>query len=221
MSCLWKTILSRYLQLFELQIFYIELTKLQELNIRTLTVTAEEDKYGVRYKLMPEWKVLGQAFKKDAGKIRAELNNVDDAAIKKFIASKTIKVAGFDLTEEHLQVTRYFDDAHSSYQAHFTSEVLVILDTALDEGLVKEGIAREVVNRIQRLRKKSNLQPIDDIHYYVKVTQDPKDELKSVLKELKEVLDKYLKQDIHLVTEDKEGDTLIIREEQEVNMSLF
>ena len=54
------------------------------------------------------------------------------------------------------------------------------------------------------------------MHYYIKIIHDPKDELKTVLKELQEVLNKYLKQDIMHVVEDQEGDHVIIREEQEV-----
>ncbi len=188
----------------------------EEMNIRTLTVTSEEDKYGVKYKLVPEWKTLGVAFKKDVSKIRAELPKIGDAEIKDFIRTKKITVAGFELTEEHLQVTRYFYDSHSSYQASFTTDVLVIVDTALDGDLIKEGNAREIVNRIQILRKKADLSPTDDVLYYINLTADPKDELKGVIVELKEVLNKYLKQDITLVQGKQTFEHLIVEEEQEV-----
>lgn len=124
------------------------------MNIRTLTITSEEKKYGVKYKLVPEWKSMGATFKKDVSKIRASLPSVSEDDIQKFISTKEIDISGLKLTDDHLQVTRYFDEEHPSYQAHFTNEVLVILDTALDQELIKEGIARELVNRIQRLRKK-------------------------------------------------------------------
>lgn len=191
------------------------------MNIRTLTVTSEEDKYGVKYKLVPEWKSLGVAFKKDVSKIRAELPKIADTEIKDFIKTKKITVAGFELTEEHLQITRFFDDSHSSYQASFTSDVLVIVDTALDQDLVKEGNAREIVNRVQRLRKKADLSPTDDILYYIHLTSDPKDELKDVIVELKDVLNKYLKQDIALIQEKQNFEQLIVEEEQEVWHILF
>jgi isoleucyl-tRNA synthetase len=99
-------------------------------------------------------KTLGTTFKKDVGKIRSSLTSVSESEILKFISSKELDIAGLKLTDEHLQVTRYFDEEHPNYQAHFTNEVLVILDTALDQELIKEGLARELVNRIQRLRKK-------------------------------------------------------------------
>lgn len=124
------------------------------MNIKTLTITSEEKKYGVKYKLIPEWKTLGATFKKDVSKIRSSLPSVSEEEIQKFITSKELDISGLRLTDEHLQVTRYFDDEHPNYQAHFTNEVLVILDTALDQELIQEGLARELVNRIQRLRKK-------------------------------------------------------------------
>ena len=124
------------------------------MNIRTLTITSEEEKYGVKYKLIPEWKALGATFKKEVSKIRAALPSVSDSEIQNFILKNEIEISGLKLTNDHLQVTRYFDDEHPHYQAHFTNEVLVILDTALDQELINEGIAREIVNRVQRLRKK-------------------------------------------------------------------
>ena len=98
--------------------------------------------------------MLGASFKKDVGKIRSSLTSVSENEIQKFISSKELDIAGLKLTDEHIQVTRYFDEEHPNYQAHFTNEVLVILDTALDQDLINEGLARELVNRIQRLRKK-------------------------------------------------------------------
>ena len=47
------------------------------------------------------------------------------------------------------------------YEAHSDNDVLVLLDCTPDQAMLDEGIAREVVNRIQRLRKKALLQPTD------------------------------------------------------------
>ena len=194
---------------------------LEEMNIRTLTVTAEEEKYGVKYKLVPDAKNLGLTFKKDASKIRSLLPNVSQNDIKKFISTQTIVLDGFQLSHDHIQVVRTFENGDSSYLANFNNDVLVILDTAMDQSLEREGMAREIVNRIQRLRKKGGLIPTDDILYYIEIKQDLKDELKNVLEELKDVLFKYLKQDIMPVSLRKSDDDLVICEEQEVIFILF
>lgn len=49
---------------------------------------------------------------------------------------------------------------------HASIQVLILLDTTPDEGLVSEGVAREVVNRIQKLRKKvTSSLPITEADY--------------------------------------------------------
>lgn len=49
---------------------------------------------------------------------------------------------------------------------HASIQVLILLDTTPDEGLVSEGVAREVVNRIQKLRKKvKSSSPITEADY--------------------------------------------------------
>lgn len=191
----------------------------EELNVRSVVVTAEEDKYGVNYKLVPDAKALGMKFKKEASKIRGALSTVTKADIKEFVKTGSITIAGFSLTSEELQVARTFDNTNKNYHAHFTNEVLVILDTELDQSLVDEGLAREIMNRVQRLRKKAGLEATDDIIYHYQITEDPEDNLKKAFKSQKEFLSKSLKQDFA----DLKGDAskLIITEEQEVNGSKF
>jgi isoleucyl-tRNA synthetase len=189
---------------------------LEEMNVRSLVVTSNESAYGVNYKLVPDAKALGMKFKKDASKIRGALGQVNADEIKKFVASDKIQVAGFELTTNELQVVRTFDESKSSYHAHFTNEVLVILDTTLDNDLLQEGLAREFINRIQRLRKKAELQPTDDVLYYCSLTEDKEGQLKNMLIDQKELLTKYLKQQV-IQTARNESETLIIEEEQTIN----
>ena len=49
------------------------------------------------------------------------------------------------------------------YSAHSEGDVLVILDVSPDQSMIDEGVAREVVNRMQKLRKKGNLVPTDPV----------------------------------------------------------
>ena len=103
---------------------------------------------------MPDLKVLGTKLKKEAVKVKNALPKVSQEEIKAFVKDGKITVAGHELGEGDLSVTRIFENEGSSYHAHFTKDVLVLMDTALDQGLIAEGLAREVINRVQRLRKK-------------------------------------------------------------------
>jgi isoleucyl-tRNA synthetase len=189
----------------------------EEMNVRNVIVTAEEEKYGVKYKLVPDAKALGTKFKKDASKIRNALDKVPMEDIVAFVSKKTIEISGFTLTESELSVTRYFDESNSNYHAHFTNQVLVILDVTLDQSLINEGNAREIINRVQRLRKKAGLVPTDDVRYMTKITHDPENELKVVFETQRDTLMKYLKQEIEVYVPCE----ALIEEEQEVNGCKF
>ncbi|KAI8590096.1 tRNA synthetases class I-domain-containing protein [Geranomyces variabilis] len=193
----------------------------EELNIRTVTFTTDEEKYGVKYKILPDLKALGAKLKKDLNKVKNGLAGVTQEEIKRYVATNELVVAGIALGEGDLQVSRYFEDAGTSYAAHGNNEVLVIMDTTMDQSLLNEGVAREIINRFQRSRKEAKLVPTDDILYYYKITADPNDELAKVLVDQKEFLLKSLKQGI-LRSEERKADAVVIFEgEQEVGGSKF
>lgn len=187
------------------------------MNVRNVIVTREEEKYGVKYKFVPDARALGTKFKRDATKIRSALDKLPMQEISKFVTTKEIEIEGFKLTEQELSVARYFSDTQSNYHAQSTNEVLVILDVTLDATLVDEGLAREVINRIQRLRKKAGLNPTDEVRYFCKITADPENQLANIFKTQKDTFEKYLRQGIEDYVE---GDGLV-EEEQEVNDSKF
>ncbi|KAI9002349.1 tRNA synthetases class I-domain-containing protein [Gaertneriomyces semiglobifer] len=190
----------------------------EELNVRTLTTTNEESKYGVQYKLVPDWKVLGQKLKKDLSKVRAGLATVSQDDIRRYVNDGNLTVSGITLGAEDLQVVRFFADTSSTLHAQSSGNVLVIMDTALDESLIHEGLAREVINRVQRLRKKAGLVPTDEVLYFVDIKQDDGNVLEKVLQEQRSVLDKVLKQE--LLLSPRSGD-VIMEEEQEVGNFKF
>ncbi|TPX70658.1 isoleucine---tRNA ligase [Spizellomyces sp. 'palustris'] len=195
---------------------------IEELNIRTVTITAEEEKYGIKYKLIPDWKTLGGKLKKELPKVKNALASVSQEAIKQYVKTQQLEVGGIVLGEGDLQVTRYFDDnANTSYHAHGTNEVLVILDTGLDQSLIDEGLAREIINRVQRLRKEAGLQPTDEVLYYYKLVEDPSDELAKVLDGQREFLLKALKQPIEHLDQRKPDANIIFEKDQEVSNSKF
>ena len=72
------------------------------------------------------------------------------------------------------------DGSKSKYEAQSDNEVLVLLDCTPDQSMLDEGIAREVVNRIQKLRKKAGLQPQDEVTLYYKVDPDKHDLLRII-----------------------------------------
>lgn len=76
---------------------------------------------------------------------------------------------GHELHEEDIRLIYTFDQATggtAQFEAHSDAQALVLLDVTPDQSMVDKGMAREVINRIQKLRKKCNLVPTDEITVY-------------------------------------------------------
>ena len=96
------------------------------------------------------------------------IQNLDQAAILQFERGEllTISINGqsYPLEREDIEV---ISEDIPGWQVAFEDGITVALDVSLDEGLVAEGTARELVNRIQNLRKSSGLNVTDRIRVQV------------------------------------------------------
>ncbi|KAK4627338.1 Isoleucine--tRNA ligase, cytoplasmic [Fulvia fulva] len=137
----------------------------EELNVRDLVLTSDESKYGVEYAVLADVKNLGMKFKKDAAKIKAALPKLSPAEIRGFLDSGSITVEGKDLTAEDLRVQRNLKKSKDTenLEPGVDADVMILLDAFAYPELAQEGLAREVLNRIQRLRKRAGLVPTDDV----------------------------------------------------------
>ncbi|KAH9825958.1 isoleucine--tRNA ligase, cytoplasmic-like [Teratosphaeria destructans] len=149
----------------------------EELNVRDLVLTSDDAKYGVAYNVLADVKNLGQKFKKDAVKIKNALPKLSKDQISSFLNEKTITIEGHKLEEEDLRVRKEFKPTKETenYQDGSESEIMVLLDSFAYPELAQEGLAREVLNRIQRLRKRAGLVPTDDVKVAYTVLSPPSD----------------------------------------------
>ncbi|XP_037626556.1 isoleucine--tRNA ligase, cytoplasmic [Sebastes umbrosus] len=142
---------------------------LEELNVRQLTLSTDKDKYGIRLRAEPDHMVLGKRLKGAFKAITASIKELTSEQLEAFQKTGSIQVDGHELHEEDLRLMYTFDQSSGSaaqYEAHSDSQVLVLLDVSPDQSMVDEGVAREVINRIQKLRKKGHLVPSDEITVY-------------------------------------------------------
>ncbi|XP_015766182.1 PREDICTED: isoleucine--tRNA ligase, cytoplasmic-like [Acropora digitifera] len=172
----------------------------QELNVRKITVSSDKDKFGVRLKAEPDNQTLGRRLKGAFKEVSQQIKGLSDEEIQVFQEKGQLMVAGHLLSGTDLKIMYSFDQNNSTpsaYEAHSDGEVLILLDTTPDEAMLSEGVAREVVNRIQKLRKKAKLQPIDDITIVFDVKQGSPDAVKSlndVIKTQKDYIEESVKQ---------------------------
>jgi isoleucyl-tRNA synthetase len=157
----------------------------EELNIHELVLSSDESKFNVQYSVSADWPKLGKKLKKDAQLVKAALPSLTSADVKRFLTDKTITVAGIPLSQEDLIVKRGLMEDPSTetsspsspcshLEPNTDNDVLTILDTAIYPSLAQQGLARELINRVQRLRKKAGLVPTDDVRmqYCVRHSND-------------------------------------------------
>lgn len=146
----------------------------EELNVRTVTVTTDKHKYGVQLRAEPDHKTLGARLKGAFKAVTVAIKELSDDQLMEFQRTGEIEVAGHKLSPEDLRLIYTFsianDPTQSHYEAHSDSNILVLLDVSPDDSMVDEGLAREVINRIQKLRKKAKLVPTDDVTIYYKTS---------------------------------------------------
>lgn len=147
----------------------------EELNVHELILTSDEATYNVQYSVTADWPVLGKKLKKDMGKVKKALPGITSEQVKEYQASGKLLVDGIELVEGDLVVRRGIkeDDKSKKSETNTDSEVLTILDCEIYPELKSEGVAREIINRVQRLRKKAGLVPTDDVKMEYKVLSDP------------------------------------------------
>ncbi|MHC4870324.1 MAG: isoleucine--tRNA ligase [Planctomycetota bacterium] len=139
-----------------------------ELNVKKLTFTDDAEKY-VSYEVKPNFKALGPKLGKDMKKFASAISQLDATGIYKEVSSGNqvnVSFAGGELTvgEEELDVRI---SALEGYVAAQGLKCVVILDTVINPDLEKEGIARELVSRIQALRKEVDLAYEDRINTFI------------------------------------------------------
>ncbi|KAK2874542.1 hypothetical protein Q8A67_021695 [Cirrhinus molitorella] len=142
---------------------------LEELNVRQLTLSTDKDKYGIRLRAEPDHMVLGKRLKGAFKSVTSSIKELKSEELENFQRTGSIVVDGHELHEDDLRLMYTFDQTSgtpSQYEAHSDAQVLVLLDVTPDQSMVDEGVAREVINRIQKLRKKGHLVPSDEITVY-------------------------------------------------------
>ncbi|HKW15199.1 MAG TPA: DUF5915 domain-containing protein, partial [Candidatus Krumholzibacteria bacterium] len=134
-----------------------------ELNVRTLRSVDDVATY-VSMTATPNFPVLGKKFGKRVPRVAEAIKGLDTASLSAFMAQGSARIA---LDGEAIELGR--DDLSVSvapvagYGAHEERGLTVILNLAISEELRLEGLAREVVNRLQNLRKSAGLDVTDRI----------------------------------------------------------
>ena len=147
--------------------FYLDIIK-DELNVKEVEFKDDVRDF-TSYSFKPQLKTVGPKFGKMLNQIRTALTNLDGneamdeinatGALKLNIDGQDIELLKEDLLIDIAQVEGYVSDGNG--------KVTVVLDTNLTPELIEEGFVREIISKIQTMRKEADFEVMDKITVYV------------------------------------------------------
>ncbi len=151
---------------FDINDTYKEIV-LDELNVKEIEITDDASAF-ISYNFKPQLKTMGPKYGKIVKAIFEEVNNMDASFVLESINSAEglkLNVCDTDVViekEDVLIETLKKDGFVSTQEAGCT----VVLDINLTPQLIEEGFVREIVSKIQTMRKDSGLEVLDNINVY-------------------------------------------------------
>ena len=150
----------------ELSKFYQEIIE-DELNVKEVAFTTDVRDF-TSYRFKPQLKTLGRRFGKQLNDLKEVLNNLDgNKAMDELneTGKLVITLAGVneeldkeDLLIEAAQIEGFVSDSNYG--------ITVVLDTNLTEELIEEGFVREIISKVQTMRKDAGFEVMDKITVY-------------------------------------------------------
>ena len=153
---------------YELNEFFKAIIE-DELNIKDVVFTDDVENF-VTYSFKPQLKTVGPKYGKLLGKIRPALADLDGQK-----AMAEIKETGklvLDLGDEKIELLEedlLIDMAQmEGYVSEGDNTVTVVLDTNLTPELIEEGYVREIISKVQTMRKEAGFEVMDKIRVSAK-----------------------------------------------------
>ena len=155
--------------------YYEDIVK-EELNIKNIELGAKMNEY-VNFEIKPNLPVLGKEYGKLIPKIREEIskknqmdlaNKVQNGGVE-YIEIEDIQIP---LNSENLLITM---QGKEGFAFSGEGEIGVVLDTTITEELKEEGLLREVLSKVQNMRKDKGFEVLDRINLYVSGDKEVED----------------------------------------------
>lgn len=151
---------------FELSEFYSEIIR-DELNVKTVKFT-EDVRAFTSYSFKPQLKTVGPKYGKLLNQIRQALTELNgNNAMDEINATGEL---GLDINGEKVVLLKedlLIDMAQTEgYVSDSNNEITVVLDTNLTQELIEEGFVRELISKIQTMRKEADFEVMDKIIIY-------------------------------------------------------
>ena len=138
----------------------------EELNVKEVVFEKDLTKF-MTLEIKPNFKVCGKMFGKNINDYANKLLELNQEDINNLSKGNSVKVRFMD---EDLEITPDMVDirvnSKEGYDAAYLNDNFIVIDTTLNEDLILEGIAREIVSKVQNLRKDSGFEVENRITLY-------------------------------------------------------
>uniref|UniRef100_A0AC34FVR0 Isoleucine--tRNA ligase n=1 Tax=Panagrolaimus sp. ES5 TaxID=591445 RepID=A0AC34FVR0_9BILA len=136
---------------------------LSECNVKSLVASGDKEKYGVLLKANIQFKELAARLKSNQKDVTTYLKTkVSQDELAQLLDVGKLTIGDNYVTTEEVSVVYTFDPAKLSggndeWEVQADNQSVIMLNIKCDDDLLKEGITREVINRIQQIRKSGKL----------------------------------------------------------------
>ena len=175
--------------------FYTDIIA-DELNVKEVEFAKDVESF-ISYSFKPQLRTVGPKYGKLLNGIRKALSEINGTEAMNELRSKGVLTLDIDgdkaeLTEEDLLIETAQTEG---YVTETDGDVSVVLDTNLTPELIEEGFVREIVSKIQTMRKEAGFEVMDKIHIYAK---DNERILELMKNHKEEIMSEVLAEDVTL-----------------------
>ena len=141
----------------------------EELNVKNVEFKDDVESF-VSYSFKPQLKTVGPKYGKLLGKIKEALTNIDGAKAMEELRNEGALKFNFDGEEVSLSKEDLLIDTVKSddYVSEGNNKVTVVLDIRLTKELLDEGYIRELISKVQTMRKEAGFEVVDHIELCIK-----------------------------------------------------
>ena len=139
----------------------------EELNVKEVSYTDDVSAF-TSYSFKPQMRTVGPKYGKHLGRIRELLPKLDgNAAMNELNTTGVIRLDLGDITAELAREDLLIDSAQMpGFESLSDHGITVVLDTNLTPALIEEGNVREIISKIQTMRKDAGFEVLDRIRVY-------------------------------------------------------
>ena len=179
--------------------FYTDIIA-DELNVKEVKFASDVESF-VSYSFKPQLRTVGPKYGKLLNGIRTALSEINGTEAMNELRSTgllTLDINGnkVELSEEDLLIETAQTEG---YVTEADGDISVVLDTNLTPELIEEGFVREIVSKVQTMRKEAGFEVMDKIHIYAK---DNEKILELMKNHKEEIMSEVLAEDMTLGTTD-------------------